>query len=396
MRNAPVTAARGSILLAVLLLFSGCSGSKATGPAETGSTTPPSLVVKAARPSVEDWMVTVPFSGSLRSQSIVEIKTEAGGKLLSALFEEGQAVEKGQLLAEIDPANYRLARDQAEAAVTVAQANQGRARVMLDHAVREKERAENLWKTGGITEKDLQMAVTSVKEAESQVRLAEAQQQQARSALAIAEKSLADCRIFAFSQGSVYRKFFDVGSLLSPGSPVYTLVDNARLELRFLVQSNRLAEIRPGQKAFFTTPTFGDRRFAAVVKAINPMVEEESRSVRIDLDISNPRGELRSGMFARGEIEVRREPNALIIPRSSFVADEVDSAAGVVFVIENNIARRRSLQLGGSREERFWIRQGLTAQDQVILEIGPSLREGIAVTASGAGAVKAGGSGQVQ
>ena len=78
----------------------------------------------------------------------------------------------------------------------MAQAGVDRAKVSAEHAKTEKERADNLLRSGGITQKDHQAAITGVKEAETQVRLAEAQCGQARAVLAIAEKALKDCRIY--------------------------------------------------------------------------------------------------------------------------------------------------------------------------------------------------------
>ena len=138
------------------------------------------LVVKSEPVKRQEWIDAVPFSGTLRSQSVVDVKTEVGGRLISVYFEEGDFVKKDRLLAEIDPVNYRLAYDQAAAALAVAEAGLERAKVAVEHARTEKERADNLLRTGGITQKDHQAAETGVKDAESQARLAEAQIGQAR------------------------------------------------------------------------------------------------------------------------------------------------------------------------------------------------------------------------
>jgi membrane fusion protein, multidrug efflux system len=337
------------------------------------------LVVKAAPVSTMDWPVGIMISGSLRSQSTVDIKSEVAGKLIAVHFEQGDSVKKDQLLAEIDPANYKLAYDQAAAALGVAQAGLERIQVTLDHARREKERADNLLRTGGITEKDHQAAVTGVKEAESQAKLAEAQIVQARTAVTIAEKALKDCKIFSPAAGQVRQKFFDQGSLIAPGTPVYTLVDNARLELECLVPSHQLAGIRIGQRATFTTPTWGERIFEGSVSALNPMVEADNRSIKVILKIANPGGELRSGMFARGEIRTRIEKNAVVIPRSAFVVEQEQATEGSVFVVAGGKAQRRQVQLGGALKDRLWITKGLAQGDQVIIDIGPALQDGRAV-----------------
>lgn len=342
---------------------------------------PTELVVKAEPVKRQEWVVAVPFSGSLRSQSVVDVKAEVGGRLIAVYFEEGDFVRKDQLLAEIDPVNYRLAYDQAAAALAVAEAGLERAKVAAEHARTEKERADNLLRTGGITQKDHDAAVTGVKEAESQVRLAEAQIGQARAALAVAEKALKDCQIHAPAQGHVQQRMFDKGSLLVPGVSICTLVDNSRLELECDVPSYRLAEIRVGQRASFTTPTFGERRFEGVVSAINPAVQAENRSVKVKLRIANPGGELRSGMYARGEIVTGRESGVLVIPRDALIPEAEGSSGAAVYVIREGKARRAEIRIGGSQADRVWVREGLSEGDVVITEIGPSLKDGTPVRA---------------
>jgi RND family efflux transporter MFP subunit len=337
------------------------------------------LAVKTAPVSVTEWPVTIQVSGSLRSQSNVEIKSEVAGRLTATLFEEGDTVLKGQLLAEIDPINYRLAYEQAQAVLGVAQAGLERIQVTLEYARREKERADNLLRSGGITEKDHQAAVNGVKEAETQARLAQAQIEQARTAVAITEKALKDCRISAPADGQVRRKYLDRGSLLVPGATIYSLVDNARLELECLVPSYQLAGVTLGRRVIFMTPTWGERRFEGKVSAINPMVESDNRSIKVLVKIANPGGELRSGMFARGEIEVRVETGAIVIPRSALIAEQEQTTSGSVYLVSNGKAVRRVVQVGGVRQDQLWIQQGLAAGDQVIVDIGPALKDGTAV-----------------
>jgi len=308
------------VLLSAILLLSGaqwnCSNSKGDNDSNRPLTrTEAAMAVKAATAENREWIATVSISGDLHSLSMVDVKPEVGGRLIAVHFNEGDLIRKDQLLAEIDPANYQLAYEQALAVLSVAQAGVERAKVAAEHAGTEKERADNLLRSGGITQKDHQAAMTGVRDADSQVRLAEAQCGQARAALAIANKALKDCRIFAPAQGQVQKSYFDQGSLVSPGAPLCTLVDNSQLELECVVPSYQLASVRLGQRAEFTTPTWGERRFAGIVVAVNPTVESDNRSVKLKLKIGNPGGELRSGMYARGEITTGREKGVLVIPR---------------------------------------------------------------------------------
>jgi membrane fusion protein, multidrug efflux system len=344
-----------------------------------GTSAVQALVVKAEQANRQDWIITVPMSGNLRSLSTVEIKPEVGGRLIAAYFEEGDLVQKDQLLAEIDPINYQLAYNQAAAALQAAQAGLEKAKVASEHANTEKERADNLLRSGGITQKDHQAALTGVKEAETGILLAEAQYEQAKAARAIAEKALKDCRIVAPATGHVQNKSFDKGSLLAPGVALYTLVDNSRLEMECVVPSYQLAIIQPGQSADFTTPTWGERRFNGVVSAINPTIESDNRSVRLKLKIANPKGELRNGMYARGEIIAGREKNAFVIPRDALIPEKESSGISGIYVVKNGKAHRIDVEVGGQQQEKVWIRRGLEEGVMVITEIGPSLKEGIPV-----------------
>jgi RND family efflux transporter MFP subunit len=340
------------------------------------------LTVKAAPAFRQEWIAAVTISGNLRTLSTVEIKPEVGGRLIAVHFQEGDLVRKDQLLAEIDPINYKLAYDQSAAALSVALAGIDRAKVSAEHARTEKERADNLLRSGGITQKDHQAASTGVKEAESQVRLSEAQCEQARAAVAIAEKALKDCKIFAPAQGHVQKRYFDQGSLLAPGVSLCTLVDNSLLEMECVLPSYQLAAIRIGQRASFTTPTWSDREFNGVISAIIPEIESDNRSVMLKLKISNPKGELRSGMYARGAVITGRKANALVIPRDSLIPENGKSDTAGVFVVREGKARRLDVQIGGMQQEKVWVRQGINDGELVIVEIGPTLKDGISVRVS--------------
>ena len=372
------------VIWAVLLVVAGiqwkCGRSNGKDvPDRSSNVSADMLAVKAAPVGLQEWIDTVRISGNLLTLSTVDVKPEVGGRLVAVHFKEGDVVRKDQLLAEIDPVNYRLAYDQAVAALSVAQAGIERAQVSAEHARTEKERADNLLRSGGITQKDHQAAITGVKEADSQVRLTEAQRDQARAALAIAEKALKDCRIFAPAQGQVQKKSFDQGALLASGVSLCTLVDNSRLELECVIPSYQLAAVRLGQRAEFTTPTWGERRFEGIVSAINPAVESDSRSVKLKLKIGNPGGELRSGMYARGEITTGRSQKAIVIPRDWLIPEKEGADSSGIFVVREGKAHRVDIQIGGSQQDRVWVRQGLAPGELVITEIGPALKEGIPV-----------------
>jgi multidrug efflux pump subunit AcrA (membrane-fusion protein) len=124
-----------SALLLTAVSHWSCSRSKVENSASRPSAgLEDAIAVKAAPVEIREWIASVPISGNLLTLSSVDVKPEVGGRLMAAYYKEGDLVRKNQLLAEIDPENYRLAYDQAAAALAVAQAGLERAKVSAEHA----------------------------------------------------------------------------------------------------------------------------------------------------------------------------------------------------------------------------------------------------------------------
>jgi RND family efflux transporter MFP subunit len=130
--------------------------------------------------------------------------------------------------------------------------------------------------------------------------------------------------------------------------------------------------------ANFKTPTWGERLFNGVVSAINPVIESDNRSVKIKLRIDNSGGELRTGMYAAGEITAGRESQAIVIPRDSLIPEN-DARGAALYLVKDGKAHRVEVEIGGLQQDRAWIRRGLADGDMLITEIGPSLKDGIPV-----------------
>jgi membrane fusion protein (multidrug efflux system) len=101
--------------------------------------------------------------------------------------------------------------------------------------------------------------------------------------------------------------------------------------------------------------------------------------VKLKLKIGNAGGELRSGMYARGEITTGREKGVLVIPRDSLIPEKNGADSSGVYVVRNGKATRLTVQIGGTLQDRVWVKQGLAIGEMVITEIGPSLKDGVPV-----------------
>jgi RND family efflux transporter MFP subunit len=367
-------AATLALALLSLLLLAACT----SDPARPAATATASLAVRVVRVEARPLELGVNVTGSLVSSVAVDVKTEFAGRLISLLKQEGDRVSRGELVAQMEEVSAKLSVGQARATLEVAQATLDRVKVAEEHARRELDRAQNLLKSGGITDRDFQAAETAARDAQAQVNLAQAQVEQARQTTAQAEKHLNDCRILSPISGEVERKFVNPGSWLDGNALVYHLVDNQRLELETYVASTELAPLTKGQKIRFTVAAFPDQEFDARVLAISPAVQLQNRSVLVRAAVPNPSGRLKGGMFAKGRIITGTRPSTVVIP-----ADAVWRRAGqpsYVYLVDQNRARRREVKLGLEQPQGFEIASGLNDGEVVVAEQNLELADGVNLT----------------
>jgi RND family efflux transporter MFP subunit len=360
--------------LLTLILFSPACSSEAAKP--TAAST--SLAVRVVRVEPRPLNKSLEITGSLVSPTAVDVKTQFAGRVIQLLKQEGDRVRKGELLALVDETDAKLALGQARASLEVAEASMLRAQVVEKASLREGARSDNLMRSGGITQRDHDQAQVTILDAKAQVKLTEAQVEQARQAVAVAEKGLSDCRIVAPAAGEIERKFLNPGSYVDTLALVYRVVDNQRLELEAYVASAEVGAVEKGQKIRFSVQTFPGKEFEASVLTVSPAVQPQNRSVMVRAAVPNPAGKLKAGMFVKGGIVTGVIPAAIVVPLDA-VWRRVGQPAHV-FVIEQNQARRREVKLGIELPEEIEIAGGLNPGDVVVAEQNLELAEGVSVT----------------
>lgn len=356
-----------AVLLLLAAVFAGAACSR-TEPTEAASVPKGPVELRVVRTETRDIETSIPITGSLLSTVQVDVKTEQPGRLLQAPPREGEQVARGQVIARLDDTNYRLAARQAGAGVSVGEAALERARAGVQHADRELERARSVQASGGITVKDFQAAEWAARDARAQQQLAEAQLQQARETLAVAEKRLRDCVIVAPISGVVQTHLQNAGIYLDTRETLVRLVDNGQLELEATVPSAELGRLRAGQAVRFSVDSFPGTMFSGRLVNMAPAVAEQTRSVKVRVSVPNPDRRLKAGMFVRGAIVTGSRKGALLLPLSAIQRDAVSPAKGTVVVVENGVARRRQVQLG--MEQSGWVEvlNGVAASDPVVAE----------------------------
>lgn len=363
-------------LLAVLITLAGCSKHQV---AVTQSAAPVAARVRAVRVETQPFTASLSVTGSLVSRSVVELKAETTGRVVRFDKEVGDPVKAGEVIIWVDDDKPRLAVREAASAVEVAEAVCARARVADAYNKSELERARNLLVSGGITDKDLKAARMAAQDSGAQVSLAEAQLDQAKAALASAQRRREDGQVKAPVAGQIYRKLVNKGAYVEPTTPVFTLVDNYRLELEIPVPASDLGGVRPGQTVRFNVNSYPGEPFTGRVVDVSPAVDVDSRTAKVRVQVPNSDGRLKTGMFAQGEILTGAASQAVLIPLAAVYRDDSSVKVSYVYVVDGGKARRRQVRIGREVAQKLEIVEGLKPGDMLVPERSIELADGVPV-----------------
>jgi membrane fusion protein (multidrug efflux system) len=351
----------------MMAALAGIAGSAACGSTEAETPTVETtrtIPVRTAPVETRNLAETLSLTGTLDPRAEVVVVPEVTARIESVLRNEGDRVSRGQVMAVLDSADFLLARDRARANLDLADANRA-------HARAEKDRADQLLKTGGITDKDHLAAQVAV-------QLADATHAQARTELAIAERQLGRAQITAPISGRVAKRHADAGTIVNVGTPLYTLVDDSVFEFRSSVGSNDFSKLKVGGKVTVSVDALPGFTTEGEVNRISPLVDSRSRSFEVIIRVPG-KPELVSGLFARAEVKVRDVPEALTVPPAALVRDGSDPSKAQTFVVANNKAERRDVVIGVEASDAVQITSGLAAGDLVVLDPPSSLGPGASV-----------------
>ena len=360
-RNRIELASAGLLLLA-LATFVGCSSDR-----ETASTAPETVrnvsVLSVQTANVPDLVEAV---GTLRAAQTSQLAGQMMANIVEIRVHEGDRVQRGQVLAVLDEAQPRAALDRATAADLASQ--QGITAADSDLALAEStfKRYQTLYEKKSVSPQEFDEVKARYQAAEARRDMARAGQTQAKAALQQAHTALGYTRILAPFDGLVTEKKADVGALVSPGMPIFTVEDLHRYRLEATVNETDLRYVRLGQQAPVIIDAVGDRELKGRVVEIVPAADAASRSFLVKIEIpSDPA--LRSGLFGRAQFS-RGEKSSLLIPRTAVV--ERGQLQGVYVLDQNKIAGLRYITLGKPSGAQVEVLAGLQAGETLISDPG--------------------------
>ncbi len=379
------------LLSAVLVLgfiMAGCGKTETEGTPKTRAPRTVHLV------SVEKGSLprTVTVTGTLAADEEVVASFKVAGRVSEIAVDLGSKINRSQIIARLDPTDFLLRIQQAEAALRQTRARLGlspdgsddrvdpektapvrEARAVLNEARQNRERSEKLHEKNYISKMDFDSAVSRLLVAESryQASIEEVRDRQAllgqrKSELALARQQLADATLYAPIDGAVRERKTSVGEFLAAGSPVAVIVRTHPLRLKVSVPERDASVIRVGQMTRVRVEGDPTEHTGRVVR-LSPVLEKQNRTLTVEAEVDNRQGRLRAGSFATAEILIDAQQQVVLAPASAIV-----TFAGIEKVLAEKQGRaiERRIRTGRRAGDRVEVLEGVAPGDLIVAEPG--------------------------
>lgn len=350
----------------------------------------------------------VTATGKIQSETKVNISAEVSGEIVELPFEEGDEVKKGDLLVKIKPDAYYPQLKQQFAGIKVQESNLKTQEVNLKKYQLELNRIKELYNKGLASTSDLENAQTNVDATLAQMNTVRAQINQQRASLSSVEYDLSKTTIYSPMSGTVTQLNNEkgekvLGTSFNLGSQILTVSDLSKMEAQVEVSETDVTLISIGDTARIQIDAFPNRVFngyvyeiANTAKSKSTGTQEEVVNFIVKIRIQNDGFDLRPGMSCTVDIEVEKKDNVIAVPIQSVTTRDDDSSKmlktstenkdtpenltsnketkmlkrikpkEVVFIIENNIAKKKEVKTGISNDTYIEIKEGLDEGMEIV------------------------------
>lgn len=350
-------------------------------PAWAGTGNPPLIPVRTIRAQQQDLPVHLKAIGTVTPLNTVTVKSRVDGQLVRIAFDEGQRVEQGQVLAEIDPEPYRILLAQAEGRLQQAAAQRDSARSDL-------ERLSQLHQQNLVTNQQLEVQQALVSEREGAVLTAQGAVDDAR-------RELAYTRVAAPIAGRAGIRRIDAGNLVNDSDGLVVITQTRPITVAFTIPEVDLpAVLEPFRAGEQLTVEAWDRRETAVLATgrlttVDNQIDLATGTLRLKAEFANDDEKLFPNQFVNVRMRVRTLEQAVVIPAAAI---QFGSRGTYVYLVDaDQKALVRDVVLGPSDGTQQAIVKGLAAGDQVVLEGLDRLREGRGVVVTNGASTPAAG-----
>lgn len=313
----------------------------------------PAITVLTSAVQQRPLNVAIEAIGTAGANEAVSVTAKTANIVTAVRFNDGQAVNAGQVLVELD-------RGQVEADLAAANAAFEESRSQVN-------RSRELFNTQALSAAQYEQLEATMKANQARVDAAKAR--------------LADTYIRAPFSGHVGLRRVSLGALISPGTVVTTLDDISSIKVDFAVPEMYVGQLRAGQEVSAHTNAYPGRSFTGRVVSVDSRVDPTARAVTVRAVVPNREGLLKPGMFLTVSVAQDRGP-ALVVPEEALVPEQ---ARQFVFVVDGGRVAKREVTTGRREPGFVEVTAGLAAGERVVIEGTLKLRDGAMVRDATAG-----------
>lgn len=286
--------------------------------------------------SAEKKQVDLNFSanGIFAPAQDLTFSAENAGRVTRITVDEGSRVSRGQVLAYIDDELLDVTVRNADAT--------------YQNAMRDLERYESSYKTGGVTQQQLDQAKLGVSNAKANLQQS--------------KRKLNDANIKSPINGIVNKRFIEQGAYVSAGTQLFEIVDVSKLKLKLTVNETQVANLKVGDQVQIKSNVFADQDFKGKVTFIAPKADN-SLNFPVEIELANSNNQIKAGMYGTAIFEFPKQAPALTVPRSAFVGSV---SSNKVFVLQDSVAKERKVIAGRVLADQVEILNGLEEGEKVV------------------------------
>jgi membrane fusion protein, multidrug efflux system len=350
------------------------------------------MTVEVAPVSHADLSEQITIVGNLIGEATVDAAPKINGRLQSVAVKLGDRVTRGQQLARIEDSEITEQVKQSEAALEVAKATVRQREADLRFSNTNLERTQNLAERQLVSRQMLDDAESRQQAAVAQLDLARAQLAQSQARVDELKINLSDTIITSPVTGFVGKRSLDPGAWVTPNTALISVVDISTVRLVANVVERDLRRVTQGMAAGVGVDAYPGERFVGRVARVAPVLDPATRTAQIEVEIPNPQGRLKPGMYAKVEFTVEQHDNALVVPSNAVV--DYNGQRGVFIPDEDNIAKFQAITTGLEQPDLIEVAGGLKEGNRVVTTGAAALRNGDQILLSGSGQAPGGRGGR--
>ena len=383
--------------LLILTLTAACGTDKDKSPA------PEPAAVKVMTIKAETDTAKIRVSGVITPQdNPSRVSFLVSGRVLRSLVREGDEVKAGQLIAEIDPEDYRqnLAKAKAQADMAKAAYDKAvlpvrseqleQAKIAYDRASDEYRRMKMLYDSKSLAPNDFEKYKAAYESAAQQYQMAKtgaqpqdkaqakAAYEQALAYLALARKSLNDTELKAPVNGFISKRLCEPGDTVAQGYPVFEIVGLDPVEVNAGIPETDIAKAKVGQKALVNITAL-NKSFEGTVRVINVSADPVTRTYMARITVPNPDHLIRIGMVAEAVMDTDAQATVISVPLNAVIKDAQGATVVYVYYPDKQKVYARRIDAGAVTGTSAVIESGLKSGEIIVTAGQERLADGMTV-----------------